>query len=84
MNKTPFCLATYATSFAGLAASAIADNWLAFAGFGLALLLAWMLELTGSAAAKLLVQNVQFRELLLQAKPFLQLAEEVIEKEKRV
>jgi hypothetical protein len=83
MNKTPFCLATYVTSVAGLAASAIADNWLAFAGFGLALLLAWMLELAGSAAAKLLVQNVQFRKLL-QAKPFLQLAEEVIEKEKRV
>jgi len=84
MNKTPFCLATYVTSVAGLAASAIADNWLAFAGFGLALLLAWMLELAGSAAAKLVIMNAQLKVLLLQAKPFLQLAEEVIEKEKRV
>lgn len=84
MNKTPFCLATYVTSVAGLAASAIADNWLAFAGFGLALLLAWMLELAGSAAAKLVIMNAQLKVLLLQAKPFLQLAEEVIEKEKQV
>lgn len=84
MNKTPFCLATYVTSVAGLAASAIADNWLAFAGFGLALLLAWMLELAGSAAAKLVIMNAQLRELLNSARAALQMAEELVEKEKGV
>ena len=70
MNKTPFCLATYVTSFAGLLTAFLAENWLAFAGFGLALLLAWMLELAGSAAAKLLVQNVQFRQRCCKRSPF--------------
>lgn len=84
MNKTPFCLATYVTSIAGFAASAIADNWLAFAGFGLALLLAWMLELAGSAAAKLVIMNAQLKGLLNEAGVAVQLAKELIEKEKQV
>lgn len=84
MNKAPVCLAIYVTSFAGLLAAFVADNWLAFAGFGLALLLAYMLEVVGTGAAKLLIQNAQLRELLNSARAALQMAEELVEKEKGV